>query len=192
MRIDHLAFRVSDRFKTAAFFCNALGYTICPKVGSDGFRVDFDNGTWADCLVLRPPERPTKPEESLNSMVFPWTFTLNSSELSQTYHTPAEIFISQGSPGSIVHNWVMENGNGLHHIAVQVDNIEKTCAEWKEKGFATFSSPEILRCDGLKQIFTDPSELTGVIWELIERSPEADGFCKENVRDLMIASYKSN
>ncbi|MCE2806624.1 MAG: hypothetical protein LW700_15695 [Gemmataceae bacterium] len=40
-----------------------------------------------------------------------------------------------------------------------------------------------LRCPGLTQVFTRPSELTGVIYEFIERGEF--GFCKDNVRALM-------
>ena len=36
---------------------------------------------------------------------------------------------------------------------------------------------------GLVQVFTKPSELTGVIYELINR--EGEGFCKDNVKALM-------
>jgi len=55
--------------------------------------------------------------------------------------------------------------------------------EWKEKGYAEFLSEEPMTCPGLVQVFTKPSELTGVIYELISR--EGDGFCEDNVKDLM-------
>ena len=40
-----------------------------------------------------------------------------------------------------------------------------------------------MTCPGLVQVFTKPSELTGIIYELISR--EGDGFCEDNVKDLM-------
>jgi 4-hydroxyphenylpyruvate dioxygenase-like putative hemolysin len=55
--------------------------------------------------------------------------------------------------------------------------------EWKEKGYAEFTSDEPMRCPGLTQVFTKPSELTGVIFEFIERGEF--GFCQSNVRALM-------
>ena len=54
---------------------------------------------------------------------------------------------------------------------------------WKEKGYAEFTTEQPLSCPGITQIFTKPSELTGVIYEFIERG--AHGFCKENVKSLM-------
>ena len=56
MRIDHLAFRVANRKKTAQFLTKALGYRPCHRI-PNGFRVDFPDKTYADCTVLVPPER---------------------------------------------------------------------------------------------------------------------------------------
>ena len=74
-------------------------------------------------------------------------------------------------------------------MAYQVESVEKTMSLWKEKGYAEFSSEKPLTCPGLTQVFTKPSALTGVIYEFIERG--AQGFCKDNVKDLM-QSTKDN
>ena len=171
MRIDHLAFRVASRHHTANFFKKALGYRQCIRVPR-GFKVNFDDGTFAKCSVLIPPER------KINGMS--WNMLMpvpNFPEKLQEYHQPPEIFISEGSPNSIVDKWVKRNGNRLHHVALQVDDIDATKSEWIKNGFATFATEESLECPGLKQIFTDPSELTGCVWELIERGPNDNGFC---------------
>ena len=60
---------------------------------------------------------------------------------------------------------------------------------WKEKGYTEFLSDEPLTCPGLTQVFTKPSELTGVIYELINRT--GDGFCKDNVKGLMESTKKN-
>jgi len=101
------------------------------------------------------------------------------------YHMAPEIFVSDGTPGSIVGNWVAirENVGGIHHLAYQVSSVENTMREWKEKGYAEFASEEPMRCPGLTQVFTKPSLLTGVIYEFIERGEH--GFCVENVKALM-------
>jgi len=54
---------------------------------------------------------------------------------------------------------------------------------WQQKGYAEFTSESPLRCPGITQVFTRPSELTGIIYEFIERGEF--GFCKDNVRALM-------
>ena len=43
MRLDHIAYRVKDRYKTARFFKDAFGYTI----GTE-FQIEFDDGSKAD------------------------------------------------------------------------------------------------------------------------------------------------
>ena len=51
MRIDHIAYRVSNRDETTKFLEDALGYK---KV--DEFEIEFDDGSKAKCFALHPPE----------------------------------------------------------------------------------------------------------------------------------------
>lgn len=172
MRLDHVAYRVADRKKTAQFFIDAFGYKIQQE-----FPIKFDNGTSADCIALEPPEKVIK-----NA---PWTYLKLDFFGQQEYHMPPEIFVSDGEPGSIVGDWVIKRDNigGIHHMAYQVESVEKKMQEWREKGYAEFSTEIPIRCPGLTQVFTRPSFLTGVIYEFIERTEF--GFCKENVKALM-------
>jgi 4-hydroxyphenylpyruvate dioxygenase-like putative hemolysin len=171
IRLDHIAYRVSDRKKTAQFFIDALGYKIQQE-----FSIKFDDDSTAQCVALEPPEK------LINSH---WTLGINNE---QEYHLPPEIFVSDGPPGSIVGDWVASrNGiGGIHHIAYQVNSVLKIMEEWKAKGYAEFSTTEPMKCPGLTQVFTKPSILTGVIYEFIERGEH--GFCVENVKNLMIAT----
>lgn len=186
MRLDHIAYRVKDRWQSANFFIDALGYKI-----QEEFTIDFDNGQFAQCIALEPPE---KVENA------PWVCYAFTNE-GMTYHKERhlhqkvvslhlapEIFVSDGTPGSIVGDWVAARGNvgGIHHIAYQVESVEKIMQEWKEKGYAEFTSEEPMKCPGLTQVFTKPSELTGVIYEFIERGEH--GFCKDNVKNLMLST----
>ena len=68
-------------------------------------------------------------------------------------------------------------------MAFQVESVENKMREWEAKGYVEFATEHPLTCPGLVQVFTKPSELTGVIYELIER--EKHGFCKDNVKALM-------
>jgi len=173
MRIDHIAYRVADRFVVANFFKECFGYRIADDL-PNGFDIQFEDGTWAKCLVLLPPEKP-------NLENIPWVGFVNGIDL----HLAPEIFISDGSNGSIVKEWVEQRDGvgGIHHIAYQVESVEQKMNEWKEKGYAEFTTEKPLQCPGLVQVFTKPSKLTNVIYEFIER--ENHGFCKDNVKDLM-------
>ena len=185
MRLDHIAYRSKDRYKTAKFFKDALGY----EIGTE-FQIKFDDGGTADCLALVPPENRTQYTDL-------WTLSTHISlneyeaENEMQYHAPPEIFVSDGPAGSIVGDWVADRGGvgGIHHIAYQVEDVDGTMKEWRNKGYAEFLSEEPMECPGLKQVFTKPSELTGVIYELISR--EGKGFCELNVKGLM-ESTKGN
>ena len=105
-----------------------------------------------------------------------------------TYHMAPEIFISDGSDGSIVKEWVDKRGGvgGIHHMAFQVTSVEGTMRDLLDKGYVEFTTDKPLTCPGLTQIFTKPSELTGIIYEFIERTE--NGFCKDNVKNLMTST----
>jgi catechol 2,3-dioxygenase-like lactoylglutathione lyase family enzyme len=187
MRLDHIAYRTKDRIATARFFQEAFGYKIQQE-----FPLVFDDGTTARCIALEPPEK------KQSDLTPPWKclydhfgamdahFHTKQEEMSE-YHMPPEIFVSDGDEGSIVGEWVKARGGvgGIHHLAYQVEDVEAKMKEWQEKGYAEFASDKPLGCpeDNLIQVFTKPSELTGVIFEFIKRGEH--GFCRENVANLM-------
>lgn len=186
MRLDHIAYRVKDRYKTFDFFNKAFGYEL-----GTTFDVRFDDGSSADCLTLVPPE--VRHDDTNN-----WTYrVLMGSHFAGPgdpiysvhceFHAPPEIFVSDGGVGSIVGDWVEERGGigGIHHMAYQVKDVKGTMQEWKDKGYAEFYSEEPISCKDpdLTQVFSKPSELTGVVYELISR--EGDGFCRDSVKQLM-------
>ena len=187
MRLDHIAYRVKNRYETARFFAECLGY----EIGTE-FQIEFDDDSKADCLALVPPEKRMKrPSDWVQEVDFCHEKRIEGVtdhygvESKVVSHAPCELFVSDGPKGSIVGDWVEERGGvgGIHHIAYQVENVEAEMAVWKEKGYAEFLSDKPLECPGLKQVFTKPSELTGVIYELISR--EGKGFCEINVKGLM-------
>ena len=163
MKLDHIAYRVKDRHKAAEFFRLMFNY----EVGTE-FDIEFDDGSKAECYALIPHVTP----------------------LVLVREGP-EIFISDGSPGSIVGNWVEARNNvgGIHHIAYKVKNIDSIVEEWKKQRFVEFLTDDIIDCpdDDLRQIFTKPLEyLGGIIIELIERGSK--GFCEKSVKDLMTST----
>jgi catechol 2,3-dioxygenase-like lactoylglutathione lyase family enzyme len=172
MRIDHLAFRVSNRKETVDFFMKALGYQFQTE-----FTIDFGDGDIAQCMALEPSEKTEKSAA--------WVQSVTGYALPIDYHMAPEIFVSDGTPNSVVGKWVTERGGigGLHHIAYQVPSVEAQMKEWLEKGYAEFTSDKPFTCPGLTQVFTKPSKLCGVIFEFIER--EEFGFCAANVKQLM-------
>jgi len=190
MRIDHIAYRVTDRHKTANFFVEAFGYKIQTE-----FDLKFKDGSTTECIALQPPEKDWISESGFTPP--PWTHLLPATEsfseykeitgVDIEYHLAPEIFVSNGAPDSIVGKWVAARDGigGIHHIAYQVDDVEAIMKEWTEKGWAKFTNDDPLTCpdDELVQIFSTPHQLTGVIYEFIQRGEH--GFCQANVKALM-------
>lgn len=176
-RIDHLAFRTLDRDGCVKFLQEALGYKTQAEFE---IQIGEDQTDLAKCTALEPGDR--------LSSGLPWQISAPWLGGSQKYVLSPEIFVSQGSPGGTIERWCQARGGaGLHHIALQIPDgttVETEMQTWLRKGWAEgFTSAEPLKCEGLTQIFTRPSILTGVIFELIQR--EQRGFCAENVSQLM-------
>ena len=131
-------------------------YSLGYSHGTD-FIINFDDGTKADCTVMIPDEG------------------------------GPEIFVSAGTPGSIVDRWVYAHGGvgAVHHMAYQVDDVQAMMDNLKLHG-VKFLSEKPLTCPGLVQVFTEPSPLTGIIYEYINRTTQ--GFCEDNVKDLMTST----
>ena len=174
MRIDHIAYRVSDRDKAVKFFIEAFGYKI-----EDEFKIEFDDGTIALCYALTPPE------SFYGNKNFKKAWTMFGEV---EFHSPPEIFVSEGMENSIVKNWVDErNGvGGIHHIAYEVNDVAEIMREWKVNGWAEFTTDEPINAKGLSQCFTKPHPITGIIYEFIYRTDK--GFNVENVKQLMAST----
>ena len=185
MRLDHIAYRSKDRNKTAKFFRDCFGYTI----GTE-FDLKFDDGSTTSCMALSPPEtRSSQTSDWIYKKLIPSHYAVPTDPLYFTdceFHAPPEIFVSDGPKGSIVGDWVAERGDigGVHHMAYQVDDVAAVMKEWKEKGYLEFYSEEPLVCEEthLTQVFSKPSELTGVIYELIKRGSDNKGFASLMLR----------
>jgi hypothetical protein len=173
MRLDHIAYRVSSRDKAAEFFISAFKYSI-----SDEFKIDFHDGTCANCYALLPSEN------FKNIKLYTYCDPLYGTE----YHMAPEIFVSEGTEGSIVDKWVKERGGvgGIHHMAYMVDSVEETMMEWKKNNYCGFTTDKPIVSSDLTQCFTKPHPLTGIIYEFIERKDK--GFNIDNVRKLMLST----
>lgn len=178
MRLDHIAYRVADRQKAVQFFRGAFKYRI-----ADEFRIDFDNGSVAECYALEPPEKRPKPifnKTRMNAFFGPYSNHL--------FHLAPEIFISDGTPDSIVGRWVAKRGGigGIHHLAYEVEDVHAEMVRWRQNGWAEFTTLGPIRnTENLVQCFTKPHPITGVVYEFIKRGSDNKGFNIENVRDLM-------
>lgn len=74
-----------------------------------------------------------------------------------------------GSEG-IIQRFIEKKGEGLHHISIQVDNIESVMKSLKDKGVQLLSDePQIVKGTSNKGAFIHPRSTHGILIELISR-----------------------
>ena len=72
--------------------------------------------------------------------------------------------------GGTIEKFLVRRGEGLHHIAFQVDNMADGLHWMKEHSVKIINEKPVL-IDGLKAVFLHPESFGGVLFELIEGSP---------------------
>ncbi len=72
------------------------------------------------------------------------------------------------SEASTVHQFLQKRGEGIHHIAYHVDNIEEAIAHLKEMGYRLLSDTPEIGAGGSKIVFLHPKSSFGVLIELVE------------------------
>lgn len=77
--------------------------------------------------------------------------------------------VAPTSPDSPVARFLEKKGEGLHHICLYVDDIEKTLAELKEAGVRLIDESPRVGAEGNRIAFVHPSSMNGVLIELEEK-----------------------
>lgn len=83
--------------------------------------------------------------------------------------TSVELLEATG-PDSPVAKFIEAKGEGVHHIAFRVDNLEEALAELKAKGVRLIDEKPRVGAHGAKIAFIHPKASNGVLVELCERS----------------------
>ncbi len=71
-----------------------------------------------------------------------------------------------GSSG--VKKFLENNGEGIHHIAFEVDDIEQAVAELREKGVKLIDEKPRAGAHGMSVAFMHPKATHGVLMELVQ------------------------
>lgn len=69
---------------------------------------------------------------------------------------------------SPVHKFIDKKGEGIHHIAIRVDNVQDSIIKLKEAGVRMIDEKPRCGAGGAKVAFIHP-KMTGVLFEVIER-----------------------
>ncbi len=98
-----------------------------------------------------------------------------SGSVSQVRGTEIEFeVIEPAGPGSFVQKFLDENGPGLHHITVEVTDINETCAEIERLGMKPFGG---ITDDGMwLMTYIHPKDSGGILWQLFvpKTAPRAE------------------
>ena len=70
---------------------------------------------------------------------------------------------------SSMRKFIDKRGEGMHHIAFMVDNIDKSLKELSEKGVKLIDEKARIGADGARIAFIHPKDMNGVLIELVER-----------------------
>ncbi len=72
------------------------------------------------------------------------------------------------SEDSPISKFLEKRGGGIHHIAVEVDNIEESLAKLKQKGMRLIDEKPRVGAEGCLVAFVHPSSANGVLLELVQ------------------------
>jgi methylmalonyl-CoA/ethylmalonyl-CoA epimerase len=74
------------------------------------------------------------------------------------------------SDDSPISKFLEKRGGGIHHIAVEVENIEFALNELKNKGMRLIDESPRVGAEGCLVAFVHPSSTSGVLLELVQTS----------------------
>ena len=77
--------------------------------------------------------------------------------------------IQPTTPDSSLAKYLEKRGEGLHHICLEVDDIDGALAEMQEKGTPVLDKQPRVAAEG-RAIFIHPKAANGVLLELIEHA----------------------
>ena len=72
------------------------------------------------------------------------------------------------SEDSPISKFLEKRGGGIHHIAVEVDNIEESLAKLKHEGMRLIDEKPRIGAEGCLVAFVHPSSSNGVLLELVQ------------------------
>lgn len=73
------------------------------------------------------------------------------------------------SPDSAIARFLDKRGQGLHHVAMEVDDLEAAVARLKSQGRRLVTDTIQTGAEGYRYVFVHPAAAGGVLLELIER-----------------------
>ena len=118
--------------------------------------IDEGKSLWTDMLGLAFEGSETVEEQKVTTAFFP----VGESEV--------ELLESTAPDGPIA-KFLEKKGQGVHHVAFRVENIEEALEELKEKGIKLIDEKPRKGAGGARIAFLHPKATNGVLVELCEK-----------------------
>lgn len=110
---------------------------------------------WRDALGLPLAKTEENPGENVDIAFLP----VGDSEIE---------LLKPTDPDSGIGKYLAKKGQGIHHLCVEVDDIEATMQRLTEHGFELINETPRVRPDGTRYAFVHPKSAFGVMVELYE------------------------
>ena len=114
---------------------------------------------WADALGLENVHTEVVAEQKVRAAMLP----IGESRIELLEPT------SEDSP---ISKFLEKRGGGIHHIAVEVDDIRASLAELKEKGMMLIDEEPRIGAEACLVAFIHPRSAGGVLLELVQKVSE--------------------
>ena len=118
---------------------------------------DIDNSRALFEALLGKPEMKSEMVESEN--VLTSFFRSERSKIELLHST---------DPDNVINKFIAKRGEGIHHIAFEVKDIEASIAQLKEKGFRFINDEPKMGADNKRICFLHPKSANGVLIELCQ------------------------
>jgi len=118
--------------------------------------IDQGKSIWMDALGLHFEGSETIAEQKVTTAFFP----VGESEVE---------LLESTAPDGPVAKFLEKKGEGIHHVAFQVENLEAALAELKEKGIKLIDEKPRMGAGGKKIAFLHPKATNDVLVELCEK-----------------------
>jgi methylmalonyl-CoA/ethylmalonyl-CoA epimerase len=116
---------------------------------------------WADALGLENVHTETVEDQKVRVAMLP----VGESRIELLEPTADDSPISR---------FLEKRGGGIHHVAVEVDDIEAALARLKQQGMRLIDETPRIGAEGCLVAFVHPSSSGGVLLELVESKKDQD------------------
>lgn len=118
--------------------------------------IDEALGLYRDALGLDPVSRTVVEHERVEAAVLP------------TGGGRIEL-LQPTSDDSVIARFLRRRGQGVHHVALRVDNLEEAIETLRNSGRRLVTDRIRIGAEGYRYVFVHPGSTGGVLLELVER-----------------------